>query len=100
MIRPATSGLVSRPGRWSVFAEYYNQTGDATAKAVLAKWIAWAEANTTLNSDGTYAIPSTLNWTGQPNTWNPSNPQEHQSACDYCRYNHRRWCHSGSDQNL
>jgi hypothetical protein len=62
---------------WSMerVAEYYYVTGDPTAKSVLDKWVAWAEANTTLNSDGTYSIPSTLNWTGQPNTWNPSSPQ-------------------------
>ncbi len=61
---------------WSMerVAEYYDQTGDASAKAILTKWIAWAEANTTLTSGGSYTIPSTINWTGQPNTWNPSNP--------------------------
>jgi len=61
---------------WSMerVAEYYYVTGNATAKSVLDKWVAWASANTTLNSDGTYAIPSTINWSGQPNTWNPSSP--------------------------
>jgi hypothetical protein len=53
---------------WSMerVAEYYYETGNATAKAILDKWIAWATANTTLNANGTYAIPSTLNWSGQP----------------------------------
>jgi hypothetical protein len=53
---------------WSMerVAEYYYQTGNATAKAILDKWVAWATSQTTLNADGTYAIPSTLNWTGQP----------------------------------
>ncbi len=61
---------------WSMerVAEYYYETNNATAKSILDKWVAWASANTTLNADGTYAIPSTLNWTGQPNTWNPSSP--------------------------
>ncbi|MDH2428058.1 glycoside hydrolase family 48 protein [Sphaerisporangium sp. TRM90804] len=61
---------------WSMerVAEYYHVTGNASAKAVLDKWVAWAMANTTINADGTYQIPSTLRWTGQPNTWNPSNP--------------------------
>jgi len=53
---------------WSMerFAEYYYETGNAAAKALLDKWVAWATANTTLNADGTYSIPSTLNWSGQP----------------------------------
>ncbi|GCE14844.1 glycoside hydrolase family 48 protein [Tengunoibacter tsumagoiensis] len=74
---------------WSMerVAEYYHETGDASAKTILDKWIAWALANTKLNSDGTYAIPSTLNWTGQPDTWNASNPGAnaglHVSVVDY-----------------
>ena len=61
---------------WSMHrvAEYYFATGDARAKTVLDKWVAWARANTTLNDDGTFAIPNTLAWTGQPDTWNPATP--------------------------
>jgi Glycosyl hydrolase family 48/Cellulose binding domain len=53
---------------WSMerVAEYYYETGNATAKAILDKWVTWAKSVTTLNADGTYAIPSTLNWSGQP----------------------------------
>ncbi|MEW9549909.1 glycoside hydrolase family 48 protein [Nonomuraea sp. NPDC050783] len=47
-------------------AELYNQTGNTDAKAILDKWVTWALANTTINSDGTYQVPSTLRWTGQP----------------------------------
>jgi len=47
-------------------AEYYNVTGDARAKAVLDKWVAWAIANTTLGANGAYQIPSTLSWSGTP----------------------------------
>ena len=47
-------------------AEYYYVTGDAKAKAILDKWVAWALANTTVGTDGAYQIPSTLSWTGQP----------------------------------
>ncbi|WP_248964279.1 glycoside hydrolase family 48 protein [Sphaerisporangium perillae] len=74
---------------WSMerVAEYYNQTGNATAKAILDKWVKWAMANTTINSDGTYKIPSTLRWTGQPDTWNASSPGSnaslHVSIADY-----------------
>jgi len=53
---------------WSMerFAEYYYETGDPTAKALLDKWVTWAKSVTTLNADGTYSIPSTINWSGQP----------------------------------
>ncbi|GCF07541.1 glycoside hydrolase family 48 protein [Dictyobacter arantiisoli] len=74
---------------WSMerVAEYYHETGNATAKAVLTKWIAWATANTKLNADGTYSIPSTINWSGQPDTWNASNPGTnaglHVTVVDY-----------------
>ncbi|HZO75427.1 MAG TPA: glycoside hydrolase family 48 protein [Ktedonobacteraceae bacterium] len=53
---------------WSMerVAEYYFETGDATAKSILDKWVSWAKSMTTINSNGTYTIPSTLNWSGQP----------------------------------
>ncbi|WP_241564533.1 glycoside hydrolase family 48 protein [Nonomuraea polychroma] len=47
-------------------AELYNVTGNADAKAILDKWVTWALANTTINADGSYRMPSTLRWTGQP----------------------------------
>jgi hypothetical protein len=62
---------------WSMerVAELYNQTGNATAKAVLDKWVPWAMANTTVNvAAGTWQIPDNLTWSGQPDTWNPANP--------------------------
>lgn len=60
---------------WSMerVAEYYNVTGNATAKSILDKWVAWAKSVTTTNANGTYSIPSTLNWTGQPSqNWTSS----------------------------
>jgi Glycosyl hydrolase family 48/Cellulose binding domain/Bacterial Ig domain len=56
---------------WSMerVAEYYFVTGDATAKGLLDKWVAWASANTTVNANGTFQIPNTLGWTGQPNSF-------------------------------
>ena len=74
---------------WSMerVAEYYQQTGNATAKAVLDKWVKWALSKTTINPDGTYLIPSTLQWSGQPDTWNASNPGSnsglHVTVADY-----------------
>jgi hypothetical protein len=74
---------------WSMerVAEYYQQTGNATAKAVLDKWVTWALSKTTINPDGTYRIPSTLQWSGRPDTWNASSPGGnsglHVTVADY-----------------
>jgi hypothetical protein len=74
---------------WSMerVAEYYQQTGNATAKAVLDKWVGWALSKTTVNPDGTFRIPSTLQWSGQPDTWNASSPGAnnnlHVTVADY-----------------
>jgi hypothetical protein len=66
---------------WGVerLAEYYYASGDTKAKAVLDKWVTWALANTTFNSDGSFKIPSTLAWTGKPDTWNASAPGSNAS---------------------
>ncbi|MFJ2241264.1 glycoside hydrolase family 48 protein [Streptomyces sp. NPDC087859] len=74
---------------WSMerVAEYYQQTGNAQAKAVLDKWVKWALSKTTINPDGSYQIPSTLQWSGQPDTWNASSPGSnsglHVTVADY-----------------
>jgi hypothetical protein len=60
---------------WSMerVAEYYYVTGNATAGALLKKWVTWAEANTTVNTTtGAWQIPSNLSWSGQPDTWTSS----------------------------
>jgi hypothetical protein len=62
---------------WSMerVAEYYNVTGNAMAKSILDKWVAWARANTTVNvAAGTWSIPSDMTWSGAPDTWNPASP--------------------------
>jgi hypothetical protein len=71
-------------------AELYYASGNADAKALLDKWVSWAMANTTINADGTYQIPSTLHWTGQPAadyssaTGMPAaNPGLHVTIADY-----------------
>ncbi|MGV9773516.1 glycoside hydrolase family 48 protein [Streptosporangium sp. NPDC003464] len=74
---------------WSMerVAELYYATGNADAKALLDKWVKWATDNTTVNADGTFQIPSTLVWTGQPDTWNAAGPGAnaglHVSIRDY-----------------
>ncbi|GAA4786301.1 glycoside hydrolase family 48 protein [Streptomyces ziwulingensis] len=74
---------------WSMerVAEYYQQSGDAEAKAVLDKWVDWALSETTVNPDGSFRIPSTLQWSGKPDTWNASSPGAnaglHVTVADY-----------------
>jgi hypothetical protein len=74
---------------WSMerVAEYYHQTGDAKAGAVLKKWVDWAVSKTTINPDGTFQFPSTLQWSGAPATWNASSPAAntnlHVTVADY-----------------
>lgn len=74
---------------WSMerVAEYYQQTGNAAAKTVLDKWVDWALSKTTINPDGTYRIPSTLQWSGAPDTWSASSPGAnaglHVTVADY-----------------
>jgi len=58
---------------WSLerVAEYYYVTGNANAKIILDKWVNWAMANTELTEDGSFQLPSTLGWSGQPSlNWN------------------------------
>jgi hypothetical protein len=52
---------------WSMerLAEYYYVTGDARAKTILDRWVAWAKKNTRITGD-TYEIPSSLAWSGSP----------------------------------
>ncbi|MFG3320051.1 glycoside hydrolase family 48 protein [Streptomyces sp. NPDC048171] len=74
---------------WSMerVAEYYQQSGDTAAKEVLDKWVDWALSETTVNPDGTFRIPSTMQWSGQPDTWNASSPGDngdlHVTVSDY-----------------
>ena len=73
---------------WSMerVAEYYYVTGDAKAKTVLDKWVTWASSKTTVSANG-FQIPSTLGWSGQPDTWNPTTPGTnaglHVTVVDY-----------------
>jgi hypothetical protein len=56
-------------------AEYYDATGDARAKALLAKWVPWAMSVSVADpATGTLTTPDKLTWTGAPDTWNASSP--------------------------
>lgn len=73
---------------WSMqrMAEYYYTTKDPQVKALLDKWVAWAESEVQLNADGTFAIPSTIDWSGQPDTWTGTptgNPDLHVTVVNY-----------------
>jgi hypothetical protein len=48
-------------------AEYYYDTGNSQAQAILAKWVSWAESVTSFNtSTGAICLPGTMTWSGQP----------------------------------
>ncbi|MGW4214729.1 glycoside hydrolase family 48 protein [Lentzea sp. NPDC004789] len=55
-------------------AALYQKTGDPRAKKILDKWVPWALANTTVGTGGAFQIPSDLEWTGAPDSWNPTSP--------------------------
>ncbi|MDT0265599.1 glycoside hydrolase family 48 protein [Streptomyces sp. DSM 44915] len=61
---------------WSMqrLAEYYYESGDALAGEVLDKWVAWVLPEVTVGNGADFAIPATLAWSGQPDTWDPANP--------------------------
>lgn len=50
-------------------AEYHRITGDERAGDILDNWIPWAIENTTVGSDGEFAIPAEMEWSGQPDDW-------------------------------
>jgi len=76
-------------------AEYYYVTGSAQAKAILSKWVAWAESVATFNTTtGAICLPGQLNWSGQPaesfttgtssTAQPPANPGLHVSVSGGC----------------
>lgn len=73
---------------WSMqrVAEYYYKTNDTRAKELLDKWVAWIKTVVVLNADGSFAIPSNIDWTGQPDTWTGTytgNSNLHVNVVDY-----------------
>jgi hypothetical protein len=52
-------------------AQLYYITGDEHSKVILDRWVKWVQANTKMGSDTNWGIPSTLQWSGQPQlNWN------------------------------
>ena len=68
---------------WSMqrMAQYYYETGDVRVKNLLDKWASWVASVVRLNADGTFAIPSNLSWSGQPDTWTGSYTGNHNLHC-------------------
>jgi hypothetical protein len=76
-------------------AEYYFVTGNAQAKAILQKWVTWAESVVTVNTTtGVICEPGQLNWSGQPaesfttgtssTAQPPANPGLHVTVSNGC----------------
>ena len=73
---------------WSMqrMAEYYYKSGDTRVKDLLDKWAAWVQSEVQLYDDGTFAVPATLEWSGQPDTWtgkSTGNPNLHAKVTGY-----------------
>jgi len=70
-------------------AEYYYETGDKMAEVVLKKWVEWIKNSVNLDKKkNDFTIPSTLDWEGQPESWNGSyvnNENLHVKIVDYGR---------------
>ncbi|WP_298543892.1 glycoside hydrolase family 48 protein [uncultured Aquimarina sp.] len=61
---------------WSMerVAEYYYITNDAMAKSLMDKWATWVKSEVKLIGTDDFEIPATLEWTGEPDTWDPNSP--------------------------
>ncbi len=88
--RRPTSGSASRRGPWSGSPSTTSRRVTRAAEAVLDKWVDWALSKTTINPDGTYRIPSTLQWSGQPDTWNAVKSGRERGTSRHRRRLHQR----------
>lgn len=61
---------------WSMerIAEYYYITNDPKAKVLIDKWVTWVKNVIQLVGDNDFNMPATLEWSGEPDNWNPDNP--------------------------
>ncbi|WP_299898833.1 glycoside hydrolase family 48 protein [uncultured Aquimarina sp.] len=61
---------------WSMerVAEYYYITNDPMAKNLMDKWVAWVKSEVKLIGTDDFEIPATLEWTGEPDTWDADSP--------------------------
>ncbi|MGN0612774.1 MAG: glycoside hydrolase family 48 protein [Porcipelethomonas sp.] len=54
---------------------------DALAK-ILDRWVEWFVGEVELTADGDYTIPATLDWFGQPKTWNGTYQESTGVTCE------------------
>ncbi len=61
---------------WSMerVAEYYYITNDPMAKQLMDKWADWVKSEVNLIGEDDFEIPATLEWSGEPDTWDADNP--------------------------
>ncbi len=55
-------------------------------KRILDRWVEWFINNTYLTADGDYGIPSTLDWNGQPKTWENKIQENDELTCEIKGY--------------
>jgi hypothetical protein len=75
---------------WSMqrMGEIFYITGDPRVEKVMDRWFSWVKQNVKLNADGSFAIPSEIGWSGQPDNWTGAatftgNPNYHVSVVSY-----------------
>ena len=61
-------------------------TLEAALEKILDKWVVWFVNNTILTADGDYYMPSNLNWSGQPDTWNGAQTENTGLTCEITGY--------------
>lgn len=71
------NGNVVKPGGMSL---------DAALERILDKWVVWFLNNTILTANGDYYMPSNLNWSGQPDTWNNAPTDNTGLTCEITGY--------------
>jgi len=73
---------------WSMqrIAELYYETGNEKAKILMDKWTSWVKNVVKINDDGTYAIPSTISWEGQPYNWEGKRVENDQLHINIVNY--------------
>lgn len=65
---------------WSMerVAEYYYLSNDPRAKELMDNWVPWVKEHVQLTGS-TFQIPAELEWSGEPDTWNPDNPGDNSN---------------------
>ena len=79
--RRPTSGSASRRGRWSGSPSTTTRPATPRPRPSWTSGSTWALSNTTINADGTYQIPSTLQWTGAARHLERGQPRAPTPAC-------------------